>query len=104
MATEAESIQAVHERLDDHARRLDGHDRHIADLSVVVFGNLTMQVPGLARRADQTERRIDGIEDYLREQKLLFRVGVGLLTALTAGGGIALWPSILATLAKIVGG
>ena len=84
--------------------RLDGTDRHIADLSLVVFGNDTMRVIGLAERFVKIESMLTDLVGWQRDVKLLLKVGVGLLTVITGGTGIIAWPQIAVLLGKAAGG
>jgi len=84
--------------------RLDGTDRQISDLSLVVFGNDTLRVVGLAERFVKIEAMLKDLVGWQRDIKLLLKIGVGLLTVLTGGTGVMAWPQIAAVLGKIAGG
>jgi len=86
-----------------HAR-LSGHDNHISDLSLVVFGNDTMHIPGLAERIENIEKMLQELVSWQRDVKLLLKIGVGLLTVITGGTGVIAWPQLAAILAKVAGG
>ena len=84
--------------------RLNGHDNYITSLSMVVFGNDTMHVVGMAERLTTIEKMLTELVAWQRDVKLLLRVGIGLLTLITGGTGVIAWPQIAILLAKVVGG
>jgi len=63
--------------------RLNGHENNISDLSLVVFGNDTMHIPGLAERIENIEKMLQELVSWQRDVKLLLKIGVGLLTVIT---------------------
>jgi hypothetical protein len=84
--------------------RLNGHDHSLSDLSLVVFGNDTMHVIGMAERFTKIETMLNDLVAWQRDVKLLLKIGVGLLTVITGGTGVIAWPQLAAILAKVAGG
>jgi hypothetical protein len=84
--------------------RLNGHDSHITSLNLVVFGNDTMHVVGMAERLSMIEKMLTELIAWQRDVKLLLKVGIGLLTVITGGTGVIAWPQLVAILAKVAGG
>lgn len=97
-------MTSVDDEMHQLQARIEGHDRHISDLSLVVFGNSTMHVIGLAERLNKIESMLAELVTWQREVKLLLKVGVGLLATITGGTGIMVWPQVAQILGRLAGG